>query len=138
LHFLWQQGFLQELCGIHGSGDISYLREVLKDLLGYIDHNCSFKEGKVLWYEPYCCYSPAKQTKLLHLWDEIGLPHEKQKQKYGPTLHIIGFTVDLNGMHVSMDDQDQTKPLCHISEFKMTMLGEPIDHCENSNSWLVG
>jgi hypothetical protein len=40
----------------------------------------------VLWYEPYHCYYRAKQVKLLKLWDEIGLPHEKAKQEYGREL----------------------------------------------------
>ena len=70
----------------------------LTDLFGYIDDGFSFDEGDVVWYEPYHCYYPSKQTKLLQLWDEIGLSHEKYKQEYGPELRVIGFLVNANLM----------------------------------------
>jgi hypothetical protein len=90
----------------------------ITDLFGYIDDNFSFdEEGNVLWYEPYGCYYPAKQTKLLELWDEIDLPHEKSKQEYAPVLRIIGFMVDPNRMRVSMDEEDRTRLLERVSEF---------------------
>ena len=97
---------------------------LIADLFGYIDDNFSFdEEGNVLWYQPYQCYYPAKQTKLLKLWDEINLPHEKSKQEYGPVLRIIGFMVDPNLMRVSMDEEDRARLLEHISEFAATAPG---------------
>jgi hypothetical protein len=96
----------------------------IADLFGYIDDNFSFElEGKVLWYEPYGCYFPAKQTRLLRLWDRIGLPHEKAKQEYGPTLRIIGFLVDPNEMRISMDDQDRLSLIEHVTNFISTAPG---------------
>jgi hypothetical protein len=78
---------------------IAIFMKFLADLFGYIDDNFLFEiEGNVEWYEPYGCYYPTKQTRLLLLWDEIGLPHEKPKQEYGRTLRIIGFMVDPNSM----------------------------------------
>ena len=97
---------------------------LIADLFGYIDDNLFFdEEGNVLWYQPYQCYYPAKQTKLLKLWDEINLPHEKSKQEYGPVLRIIGFMVDPNLMRVSMDEEDRARLLEHISEFAATAPG---------------
>ena len=97
---------------------IAIFVKFILDLFGYIDDNFSFdEEGNVLWYKPYGCYYPAKQTKLLQLWDEIDLPHEKAKQEYGPILRIIGFMVDPNQMLVSMDEEDRTKLLQRVSEF---------------------
>ena len=96
----------------------------IPDLFGYIDDNFSFdEEGNVLWYEPYKCYYPAKQTQLLKLWDEINLPHEKPKQEYGPVLRIVGFYVDPNAMRVSMDEEDKTRLLQHITSFTATAPG---------------
>ena len=96
----------------------------LADLLGYIDDNFSFdEEGNVIWYEPYQCYYPSKQAKLLNLWDEIGLPHEKSKQEYAPALRVIGFLVDPNLMRVSMDEEDRTKLIQHVDEFIATAPG---------------
>jgi hypothetical protein len=96
----------------------------IQDLFAYMDDTYSFEEeGKVLWYEPYECYYPAKQTKLLLLWDEIGLPHEKSKQEYGRTLRIIGFMVDPNAKRISMDDEDRIKLIDHITDFVATVKG---------------
>jgi len=62
----------------------------------YIDDNCSFARlGDVKYYPKYKRYFPTDQTKLLELWDELGLPHEEKKQIYGPVIPFIGFDVDL-------------------------------------------
>src|ERR1700678_3418021 len=96
----------------------------LTDLFGYIDDNFLFdEEGNVLWYEPYKCYYPAKQAKLLMFWDEISLPHDKAKQEYGPVLCIIGFMVDPNLMRVSMDEEDRNRLLQHVTDFTATAPG---------------
>jgi len=96
----------------------------LADIFAYIDDNFSFDvDGNVLWYEPYGCYYPEKQTKLLLLWDEISLPHEKPKQEYGPALRIIGFWVDPNLMRVTMDDEDRNNLLERVQGFISTAPG---------------
>jgi hypothetical protein len=103
---------------------IAIFVKLLSDLFGYIDDNFSFDiEGNVLWYEPYQCYYPAKQTELLKLWDEIGLPHEKSKQEYAPVLRIIGFMVDPKLMRVSMDEEDRSRLIQHVSDFSTTAPG---------------
>ena len=103
---------------------IAIFVKVITDLFGYIDDNFSFEEeGNVTWYAPYQCYYPTKQTKLLELWDEIGLPHEKSKQEYGPVLRIIGFMVDPRLMRVSMDVEDRNKLVQHVSDFTATAPG---------------
>jgi hypothetical protein len=103
---------------------IAIFIKFILDLLSYMDDSFSFDiEGNVLWYKPYKCYYPAKQTKLLNLWDEIGLPHEKAKQEYGPELRIMGFLVDPNEMRVTMDDEDRVKLLHHVTDFIWTALG---------------
>jgi hypothetical protein len=94
-----------------------FVKSIL-DLFGYIDDNFFFeREGNVLWYEPYKCYYPAKQTKVLMLWDEIGLPHEKGKQEYGLKLRIIGFEVDPNAMTVTMARCDRLTLLENVRAF---------------------
>ena len=103
---------------------IAIFIKLLTDLFGYIDDGFSFdEEGRVLWYEPYGCYYPAKQTQLLHLWDEIGLPHEKSKQEYGPVLRIIGFLVDPNRMRITMDEEDRSRLIEHVIDFTATAPG---------------
>ena len=103
---------------------IAIVIKTLLDLFGYIDDNFSFEEeGKVTWYAPYQCYYPSKQAKLLSLWDEIGLPHEKSKQEYAPVLRVIGFMVDPALMRISMDDSDKTKLIQHVTDFTATAPG---------------
>ena len=46
---------------------------------------------------------PAKQTCLLQLWDELRIPHDKDKQELRSTLHIIGLEVNPNAMTVTID-----------------------------------
>ena len=103
---------------------IAIFAKLLSDLFGYIDDNFSFdEEGNVKWYEPYQCYYPTKQTKLLQLWDEIGLPHDKSKQEYAPILRIIGFMVDPNLMRVSMDEEDRERLIRRVTDFTATAPG---------------
>ena len=60
---------------------IAIFVKLLTDVFAYIDDSFSFdEEGNVVWYEPYRCYYPSKQTNLLQLWDEIGLSHEKSNK----------------------------------------------------------
>jgi hypothetical protein len=75
----------------------------LDDLFAYVDDSFSWEfESNTLWYEPYAKRLPAKQAKLLLLWDELGIPHEEAKQVFGTTLTIIGFDVDPNAMTITM------------------------------------
>lgn len=103
---------------------IAIFIKLISDLFGYIDDNFGFdEEGNVLWYEPYQCYYPTKQTKLLKLWDEISLPHEKAKQEYAPVLRIIGFMVDPELMRVCMDEEDRTRLIQRVTDFTVTAPG---------------
>ncbi|KAG2108750.1 uncharacterized protein F5147DRAFT_773554 [Suillus discolor] len=50
---------------------------LIKALKLYMDNSFSFEvAGWTLYYEPYQCHFPEKQTHLLQLWDEIGVPHD--------------------------------------------------------------
>ena len=62
-----------------------------------------------------------KQAKLLKLWDEISLPHDKAKQEYAPVLHIVGFLVDPRLMQVSMNGEGHNKLVQHVVNFTATV-----------------
>jgi hypothetical protein len=82
---------------------IAIHRQLVEDLKTYMDDSFSFGlASDLLYYEPYGESFPAKQTRLLQLWDYIGLPHERAKQLFGSPLTIIGFDVDPNRMEVSL------------------------------------
>jgi len=79
-------------------------------LLGYVDDNFGWEfEGKKEYYKPYKKEMPTKQVRLLRLWDELGIPHEEEKQLSGPSLQILGFDVDANKMTINLPDEKKEK-----------------------------
>jgi len=84
----------------------------LRDLFAYVDDLFSWKfADNMLWYEPYHKLLPAKQAKLLQLWDELCIPHEESRQVFGSPLTIIGFNVDPNAMTIIMPDAARSELL---------------------------
>ena len=85
-----------------------HVKQIL-DLLAYVDDTFSWEfADNLLWYQPYACSFPAKQTHLLQLWDELGIPHEHTKQLFGSPLTIVGLDVDANAMTITMPQQSRT------------------------------
>jgi hypothetical protein len=75
----------------------------LEHLKVYTNHSFSFEFADGLkFYKLYNTLFPTKQTLLLELWDEIGLPHDHPKQNFGTTLTIISFEVNPNLMTFTM------------------------------------
>ena len=75
----------------------------LLDLLHYMDNAFGYEyDHRLVLYKPYNKYLPSKQAALLTLWDEVGLPHERHKQIFGPTIEIIDFWVDPREMTIMM------------------------------------
>ena len=82
----------------------------IPDLLCYVDDNFGWEfEGNTRYYGPYQKHLPAKQIRLLKLWDELGIPHEEEKQIFGPCLTILGYEVDANAMTVTVPDEKKAK-----------------------------
>ena len=54
--------------------------KLLPDMLAYVDDMFRWDfEGNLTYYSCYNEFYPTKQTRLLELWDEIGLLREKPK-----------------------------------------------------------
>jgi hypothetical protein len=82
---------------------IATVVKFIEDLLAYVDDTYSWGfADNLTWYEPYRKFLPSKQVSLLLLWDEIGVPHEEDKQVFGETLTIIGMDVNPNAMTITM------------------------------------
>ncbi|KAF8835231.1 hypothetical protein BDN67DRAFT_476349 [Paxillus ammoniavirescens] len=97
---------------------IAIFVKFLEALKVYMDDSYSYELlGKLLYYAPYDTWYPAKQTLLLQLWDEIGLPHDKSKQVFGDTLEVIGFIVDPNAMSVTFPAAKKTELIHHLRKF---------------------
>ena len=57
---------------------------MIEAVLAYMDDMFSHDDNTVLvLYCPYKMLLPSKQVQLLQLWDDIGLPHDREKQEYG-------------------------------------------------------
>lgn len=92
-----------------------------QNLKCYIDNNCLFAQlGDVKYYTPYKQYFPTDQTKLLELWDEIGLPHEERKQIYGLVIPFISFDVDPNKMTITINYECKQNLLAEVHHFTKT------------------
>ena len=90
----------------------------IHDLLVYADD--SFKvveESSLVFYEPFNQHIPADQAKLLHLWDELGIPFKQKKQISGSPLTIIGIEVNPNTMTFTLPPQARLDLLHEIEEF---------------------
>ena len=97
---------------------IAIFVKLLAHLKLYVDDSYGFDEQKNMKFYPrYNKWFPAKQTDLLLLWDELGLPHDEPKQIFGTTLEIIGFLVNPNDMTVLFPPEKRTELLAHIRTF---------------------
>ncbi|KAL1950137.1 hypothetical protein VTO73DRAFT_5260 [Trametes versicolor] len=83
----------------------------IADLLNYIDNDYSFD------VDTNTTFLPSGQARLLRLWDELGVPHDRAKQVANYILPIIGFNVDPNTMIVTLPDDAQQKLLAAIDDF---------------------
>ncbi|KAG2112656.1 uncharacterized protein F5147DRAFT_572262 [Suillus discolor] len=93
-------------------------RILIDALKTYMDDSFSYDLASCqLYYAPYACYFPAKQTCLLWLWDNIGLPHECPKQIFSLLLTVIGFDVDSNAMSAMLPKDKKRELVAHLRRF---------------------
>ncbi|KAF8585504.1 hypothetical protein K439DRAFT_1646602 [Ramaria rubella] len=92
----------------------------ITDILHYMDDSWSYDMGEELvYYAPYDSSYPQKQVMLLCLWDDLSLPHSKDKQVYGRTLEIIGLLVDPSLMMITMVSKRKDELVAAICGFRM-------------------
>jgi hypothetical protein len=109
----------------------------IRDLFAYVDDSFSWEfAGNMLWYEPYQKHLPAKQVRLLQLWDELSIPHEAPKQVFGSPLTIIGFNVDPNLMTITMPVQAYSDLLAAIREFAHPGQRRPLREFQRLAGWM--
>ncbi|KAF8223196.1 hypothetical protein L208DRAFT_1518703, partial [Tricholoma matsutake] len=90
----------------------------ISDLFSYVDDSYSWDFAERMeFYGPYGKMFPSKQTHLLSLFDELGVPHEECKQVFGSQLTIIGFDVDPNAMMITMPFEARQDLLAVIHAF---------------------
>ena len=93
----------------------------------YVNNSClAQKRKEKLLYKRYQKELPSNITRLLQLWDFIGLPHEECKQVFGDVLPIIGFEVDLNLMRVHMSEESKLQLITAVQEFPLHGTRHPL------------
>ncbi|KAK0430316.1 uncharacterized protein EV420DRAFT_1657681 [Desarmillaria tabescens] len=90
---------------------------------------------KKTWYGPYQKYLPTKQTALLTLFDELGVPHEEEKQLHGYILTIIGLDVDPNAMTITMPDSSRLELISAIRNFAVVGSQHSLHDFESLGGW---
>jgi len=90
----------------------------IHDLFAYVDDAFSYEfADRMTFYGPYNKYMPTKQSRLLTLFDDLGIPHEEQKQVFGSPLTIIGFDVNPNSMTITMSPEARNDLIGTIRDF---------------------
>ena len=97
---------------------ISIYVYMIEDLLHYMDDAFSYDSDPTLqYYGPHDTHYPSKQCRLLLLWDDIGLTHERRKQVFGQCIDIIGFHVNPVQMSFSMPQELKDELIIAILKF---------------------
>ena len=82
---------------------IAVKKRGVRRLLSYVDDSWGLELlRRALWYARHHMYRPEDQTRLLLLWDELGLSHDFPKQLADTALAIIGFLVDAISLTASL------------------------------------
>ncbi|RDB27518.1 hypothetical protein Hypma_003768 [Hypsizygus marmoreus] len=109
----------------------------ITDLFAYVDDSFSWEiEGNLLFYPPYNKLLPAKQTRLLLLWDELGIPHDEPKQVWGPSLTIIGMEVDANAMTITMPTNARDDLLKALHTFAIPGTRQSLREFQRLAGWI--
>lgn len=92
--------------------------KLIEGILHYMDDAWGYDdEPNLVYYNKYNDYFPKKQVQLLQLWDELGIPHERRKQEFGPALEIIGLYVNPHDMTITMSPDRRSDLINAIDNF---------------------
>ena len=106
---------------------IAVMKYPIQLLYIYVDDSFSAqKKGEMLFYKHYRKLLPSNFTRLLQLWDFIGLPHEEKKQVFGDKLPIIGFEVNPNLMRVCTSDESKLQLIIAVQDFALYGMRQPL------------
>ncbi|PBK59591.1 hypothetical protein ARMSODRAFT_899043, partial [Armillaria solidipes] len=85
---------------------IAIHEEGIKDLFTYSDDDFLWEFATVKsFYKLYKELFPAKQAKLLCLWNHLEIPHTWPKQVSDRVLVIIGYNVNINEITATLSSK---------------------------------
>ena len=88
--------------------DVPFITTYVNDSSG-----CSWADD-ISYYAPYDKFLPSPQTRLLSLWDDLGIPHQERKQVHGSSIPVIGIQVDPNEMTYTLPNESHQKLLAEL------------------------
>jgi hypothetical protein len=107
------------------------------DNLAYVDDSFGLEEeGKMMEYAPYGTSFPAQQVQLLHLWDQLGVPHKQRKQVFGNPLPILGIEVDVNNLTFTLSDESKERLLRELQELGQKGTRKKVKEWQQVAGWI--
>ncbi|KAJ7149654.1 hypothetical protein C8R46DRAFT_1044062 [Mycena filopes] len=93
---------------------------LIPNLFAYMDdfHSAQLATD-MLYYKPYKRSFPTNKTRLLRLWDWLGIPHSEDKQIFGWQLVVIGFLVDTRLMRVTIPDSARAEFVAELRRWTL-------------------
>lgn len=105
------------------------------------DHFGVCCEDDLKEYKPYNRSYPTPHTKLLELWDILGVPHKEKKQLFGPVLTIIGILVDPNALTFTLPQEALAELIAELDSWvtqqsEIAKKGAPLYVWQRLAGWL--
>ncbi|PIL27246.1 hypothetical protein GSI_10390 [Ganoderma sinense ZZ0214-1] len=87
-------------------------------LVNYMDDSVGIQLCRLVeWYLCYGMYIPRDQARLLRLWDDLGLGHDRPKQEHNLQLTWIGFEIDAPSSYTTLPNDARLKLLAALEDF---------------------
>lgn len=77
-----------------------------------------------------------KQARFLCLLDLLNIPHDNEKQLWGPILTIIGFEVNANSIMITMPQSSRTDLIATITDFAIPGRRLPLSSFRQLAGWI--
>ena len=111
--------------------------EMSVDDLIYVDDSFGIeRESEKTWYAPYEQDLPSQQARLLELWDEVGIPHKREKQVHGEQITILGIEVDVNEMTFLLTDEAQEQLERELDEWCQRGVRKRVREWQRVAGWI--
>jgi hypothetical protein len=158
MHVLWQpkqviklKGELMvdrvNVSGGSGSGPIfilvnslvAWIAKVVKEIedLIYVDDSFGVDEDdNLVLYVPYSERYPNQQTRLLKLWDELGIPHKQKKQVFGHQLVILGIEVDVDNLTFTLPSEAKEQLSKELEEWSKKGVRKKVKEWQQLAGWI--
>ena len=111
--------------------------ERLIESLTYVDDSFGIEEEIFMMiYAPYNKSFPSQQTRLLELWDEIGIPHKRSKQIFGSQLAVLGIKVDAVDLTFTLPKESKERLSRELSSWCVRGIRKTVREWQQLAGWI--